>query len=615
MKDNNKHKEYILRNKIKEYVHKQIEFELNTYHNKFCEDIGFLLYYPLYYFEHDLYNNISKVIQEYVRTSSKEGTNNGILTNLIIPSIQVDKMKNLKAISWFIQEMKNRGYKKARRFKFDDFKLESFDMIYESILAAYRDYEICCNIHKFNDIAGYRFIEESLNEYLMIKQNVVDNHSKELIYFYGLYDKEFDKEKEVILKVENYIFKKYNIVFDMISGKKRNYKEKYQTIQKLDKKVDMDLYKFCVDRVKLDLLKLTKDFKSEIVEDNEEFAQFIGYFYYLSRVNILSCNTKELLLDDYKKDILVKVDYYKLIDNIGKITGISIEKIKKYIKYYTFDDKVNRYGTLREFPLIRYKNRLIFMPSTFILNDYQFSVTDGHNLKSIDIINKKDTISTTIEDNIEKEVSKYDNIIIAKSKKYNIESTKRKNGQDLKSDIDIALYDKLSNNILIIECKWKENFYRYSEYYPNIIDGLKKAFSEQLDKHKEFIELDYNNINYIFDYHPDVVKSKGKITINYLFIDKRIQYHYKDKHMLSIYLFLYLVSQYCSNNKFFLDQLVAKINTFNTQVSDEVLVDKKILKIEDLLIMHNALNLNYEFDITIYDEFDEEWMDEEFGNV
>lgn len=610
IKDNNKEIEYSVRKKIKDHVLQKIDTTLNNYHERYKDDIGFLLYYPLYYFEFDLLNSINISIENYVKTHAPNSHDENLLMNYIVPVIQLKKMKNLNAITWFIKEMRKRGYENTKKFIFDYYEFEHFKIIYNSILDAYDDYENSIDLLKLRNIAGFKLVRESESTYTLIKPNIIDNYYKDPIYFYGLYDDDFEEEKVKISKSTDYLNETYNVIYEMICGPKENWKKVYKTVNELAENIDKYLYGLCIERVEVDVDKLSEEFKSQVIYDAKELKLFLGYLYYLSRVTLHRCNMQHSLMDDYRKNLILKYNYYDLIKQIEYVTSISRERVKLYLEYFTLPGNEIKNGTLVEFPIIRYKNRVLFLPSTFILNDFQFTITNGHYFKNINVIRKDETISNTLEDSIEKKIRRYSNVVISTRKNYNVESVKTKNGKDLKSDIDVAIYDKISNQILIIECKWKENVYIYKENYINILDCLNKVYENQLDKHKEFIELDASNIDFIFDYNVDVMNRKENTKINYLFVDKRIQYHKDDRHALSVYLFLYLVSEYSNGNILHLDKLVNKINSLNTSISYEKLCDANLLSIDDLKIKHNAFNLEYKFDISFYGddyEFEEDY--------
>ena len=157
------------------------------------------------------------------------------------------------------------------------------------------------------------------------------------------------------------------------------------------------------------------------------------------------------------------------------------------------------------------------------MNDFQFSIVNGHYYKGIRFENKDETVSQSIIDYIVNHVNKYSNILYNTNYVYSVPNETFK-GKPLNSDIDVAIYDKIGKKLLIIECKWKENVYQNRENYIRIEDAFKKIYDNQLEKHQTYLERDINRLNELFENQIDFTR-EGDVDILYLFVDKRIQYH------------------------------------------------------------------------------------------
>ena len=201
-----------------------------------------------------------------------------------------------------------------------------------------------------------------------------------------------------------------------------------------------------------------------------------------------------------------------------------------------------------------------------MLNDFQFSIVNGHYHKNIRFVNKDETVSQSIVDYIVKSAAKFSNIIYSAEHKYSV-ATETFNGKPLVSDIDVALYDKDHKKLLIIECKWKENVYDVRENYVNIEDAFKKIFDKQLDKHKYYLDGDKKRLNSLFDGRIDFTSQKD-VDILYLFVDKRIQYHdnKNNRHAMSIFMLSYLFEQHSENGQLDLGAVFDEIRDMESEL-------------------------------------------------
>lgn len=109
-----------------------------------------------------------------------------------------------------------------------------------------------------------------------------------------------------------------------------------------------------------------------------------------------------------------------------------------------------------EFPLFEIEDNIITIPSLFIVNDWQFTVINGHYAKEKVIKNREKTLSIVTEGRIEETLKNVTNIAVSKTWPYSYTDN---DGKIQCSDIDFAIYDKIRNVILVIEAKWIDKHY------------------------------------------------------------------------------------------------------------------------------------------------------------
>lgn len=211
----------------------------------------------------------------------------------------------------------------------------------------------------------------------------------------------------------------------------------------------------------------------------------------------------------------------------------------------------------------RYNYHKLQVVSTLV-NDWQFTIINGHYLKNIIISNREKTISTVTEERIEKALLGVTNVAVAKTVPY---SFKDELGNELNSDIDYAIYDFTHNKVLIIEAKWIDKHYKdeIDKIYGKIFQTLNSIYTKQIDKHKKFLQKQ-ENIDFLFS--NDKNYKKGLLTpeIYYLAVDKRNQMHIGERHMVSEYMLIYFIHKYVSENQIDLEAMWKEINGLHTKV-------------------------------------------------
>ena len=162
----------------------------------------------------------------------------------------------------------------------------------------------------------------------------------------------------------------------------------------------------------------------------------------------------------------------------------------------------------------------------------------------MDFYEKSETVSQSIVDYIVNHGQKFKNLLIRFNYVYDDPLNKYK-GKDLKSDIDVAIYDRITKKLLILECKWKENLYLNRDDYLKIEDAIKKIYSKQLEKHQFYLSLGKDRISKIF-YDKVNFEAIDDLDVLYLFVDKRIQFHdnKNNQHALPIFVLAHLFEKY-----------------------------------------------------------------------
>lgn len=180
--------------------------------------------------------------------------------------------------------------------------------------------------------------------------------------------------------------------------------------------IDTKYFELCKKRVMSDLNKISSsslrslddNTNKVIIGSKDELATFLALLYYLSRL----CMQKYMLASSTMVGELEYVCQYDLVKilALGRQIGISRDSVMSYIDYFSMDVNVTS-GNFTEFPLLKFKNKIIWIPSSIVLNDFQFSIVNGHYYKGIRFENKDETVSQSIIDYIVNHVNKYSNIL------------------------------------------------------------------------------------------------------------------------------------------------------------------------------------------------------------
>lgn len=530
-----KQKEYDLRQYISIIVINEVEVQLLKYCEKYKEHIGFLLYYPL------------------IKLEKRFCESDPYFKNAIL---------DRKIISWFIRKMMYFGIKSNLSFAFDEDEYREFEIKYKEIKKLFFDIEFAISVKDMKSIGRIQVTEIDSGRYLLLTPVIINNNNSDTIYYYGLHDPERSrKEQECVQSLNQYIIEKYEIVRRKFTGFCVNYPV-YNKFIKINRIIDKELLNLCINRVNLDIDKMGNKVRSEVIDEQEELKKFIGLLFYLSRIRQTIYFAADITNTCNLYDPIISLNKSWLINKMNRELYVSEDATNKYIDYFKIDCDYE--GQLTEFPLIEYDDKIIIIPSSIMLNDWHFSIVNGHYFKKKTFYNREDTISISIVNDIIGKIKLYKNIVFCSNAYYEFTDSDEKFKN---SDIDIGIYDPKLNSLLIIECKWKDNVFLPSENYITIEDAVRKIYSNQLDKHKEYLELSKENINYVFNNNSAVVSQEAMPIIYYICVEKRIEYHMGDKHMISIYHLLQLFESHEKGDMLDLGGLLESLLSLRTSVS------------------------------------------------
>ena len=527
--------EYDLRTEFSTYIKANVETYLDKFSQNYKNKIGYFIQYPLILLE----SLFESAYPEYYR-------------------INTDR----HILSWFILEMKNRLPDCSPVFVYDVEDYNDFKGQYSNIKKVYSDLQYSLQLSDMFSISKIALLKNDLE--LSFKKPILsDEYADVGVYYLGLDDKKnFNEESEAVQKVVEYLhnyypyFKKIRVHPFLLPEKKY-----LSQLKGLTSNFDIRLLELCFERVKQDTKKLGGNIKSQLIENYETLNKILGILFYLGQVTLYRYKAFDAHHRFNLEDTLITFDYEWLINKIEGLTLIPSVIIERYINYFVLDSG----GTLTEFPLIKYQGKIHFVPSSTVLNDWQFSLVNGHYFRNIIFTNRDTTISSSIINELIKNVQMHSNIRFIHEKYYEFGT----NGEKDNSDIDFAIYDIESNELLVIECKWKDNVYLPSEDFVKITRTINEIYNKQLDKHKAFLEMSKGNIDLIFNKDPDVVKLSEKVSITYIALDKRVQFHLGGKHLLPIYTMMHLLEKFSNGKKLYLRELINEIGTLKTNVCYE----------------------------------------------
>lgn len=443
--------------------------------------------------------------------------------------------------------------------KFNTPGFRKFMQSYEKeLVPLYQNYRFSREINDINPFSKPRLVRVADNRYKLTTSLVSDVYMEEQFYFEGVDEPEqTGKEKKQVLDLHLKFWNK------IILGQAH--------IKEFQHNVDKWLYQDCIEIVEKDLNKWNSNVKSVIFDNPAQLAKVIAFFYYQAMIKEICIRIDMQYEEDFinnGKNCIITLDKEESIENIVAISGIPEKKVRIIVEYLINDGRMN----LLEFPLFEVDDKIVTIPSAIIVNDWQFTIVNGHYIKGIPIKNRERTISTVTEGRIERTLQGVENIAVAKTKPYSFID---KDGETQCSDIDYAIYDMEHNIILIIEAKWIDKHYKdeIDKRYGMILQTLNDVYTKQISKHRIYLSKK-DNIDILFAEDQRYIRNTEKPEIYYLAIDKRNQMHIDDRHMVSEYMLIYFLKKYINNNRLDLGELWNEIGKLRTKVEYITISDK-----------------------------------------
>ena len=555
-----KQDEYDIRQTVHGFISNEISNSENEYFRKHENNIGFLMYYPLI-----------KIEKRFIESD---------------PNFALVEKERI-AIGWFIRKMLSRITNTNLVFTYKQNEFNEFENNYPLILNLYMDFQLSKLVLDMRSIS--KMVIEVNNDLIVFKSPIVeDEYEKEHIYFWRLGEEQAaEYEEEQGQKVVNHLISNYSCFKIGPFNKFIPHRPGMQATKRLHIDIDTNLLDLSINRVGTDLRKLGESVKSPVIDCIQSLKKIVGFLYYLGHTLHYQLQANMVLgLQSNFNQIIVQVQKEWLIKKIHTATGLLSKSIERYLDYFTLNP--NFEGGLAEFPLVTYGDLIVFPPVNVMLNDWHITLVNGHYYKDIKFHKRDETIAKNIINGIIDKAMPFENITCCSNKYYEFFNDK---GIKQNSDIDVALYDELSNTILIIECKWKENIYLDRENYINLEDALNKIYSKQLLKHKEFLD---NYCSNIIDYLFSKDHNQSVLNIFYIAVDKRSQLHTEEKHMLSLNILLKMIDDFSDNNTLNLDGLINDINSLKTIVNYQI-ISSQVNEIiyQNKTVIVSGLSLNY----------------------
>jgi len=472
------------------------------------------------------------------------------LGSLSQPPENIDNLFRRCVASYVYSKAKESG-KNIYLRKFNTPGLRKYIKAHENeLIPLYQNYRFSREINDINPFSQPRLVQESEHKYKLTTSLVSDVYNEEQFYFNGIDDLQSSElEKKQVLNLHSKFWDK------IVLGQSK--------IENLQNTVDQDLYQECIKIIEKDLDKWDSKVRSSVFDNPKQIAKVISFFYYhamLKSICIRIGMEYEQDLINIGKDCIIMFEKKKCLKDIADISCISYSKVSTIVDYLINDGRMN----LLEFPLFEVEDKIITIPSAILVNDWQFTIINGHYIKNIQIINREKTISTVTEGRLNKLLQEVSNISVAKTKPYSFID---EDGINQCSDIDYAIYDMTRNLLLIVEAKWIDKHYKdeIDKRYGMILKTLNDIYAKQIMKHKIYLSHKIN-IDILFEDDSRYNKNMEKPEIYYLAVDKRNQMHIAEKHMVSEYMLIYFLKKNIKDNQLNLGDMCKEIRSLETKV-------------------------------------------------
>lgn len=434
--------------------------------------------------------------------------------------------------------------------KFNVFGFKKYIKEYEKTLyPLFQDYRFSREINDINPVSKARLTTVGECRYQLTTSLVTDKYQEEDFYFYGVDDAEKNRKE---LEQTQELHKKFWQKIIIQQG----------LIKELEQSIDKTLYDDCIKIVEKDINKWNSKVRSKVFDNPRQLALVIAFFYYYAMIRSICVRIVTLENEEYidnADECIMEFEKEKCIQDISLISNIREKKVRDIVEYFINRGNVN----LLEFPLFEIENKLITIPSLILVNDWQFTVINGHYAKNITISNRQKTISVVTEGRIEEVMETVKNVAIAKTVPYNFED---QNGTLNDCEIDFAIWDKNRNAVLVIEAKWIDKHYgdEIDKRYGKIFDTLNGIYTKQISKHKIFLS-ELSNINFLFKDDDRYIQCKVMPEVYYLAVDKRNQMHLGDRHMVSEFMLIYFLKKHIHADEFNLSSFWSEISELQTK--------------------------------------------------
>lgn len=512
--------EYDLRKQIGDHVSERVESALDRYWNKFSSKVGFLFQYPL--------NALEESFQRL------QGGPEGVWDR--------------EVVSWFLKQMMLRG-SFPQQFEFDPQEFSEFkDTLYPKLSNLYRDTQFIEQLQLMRSVNKIQIREEGPDLYSLHRPMIMDSYDSEKLYYLGLDDEsQINLEVQARTKVNAYFTKKLEL----------ERKAFIRRLNGLTTNVDKELLNISINSIALDIEKAGSKFNSSVFGNAQQTIKIVSLLHYFSVVQFYKNLHNGFQNSKDPHNRLVTLDYSWLLKKITKETRVEPTAVAEVIDYFLLNPSYK--GTLAEFPLVRNNNSIVFIPSSFMLNDWHFSLINGHYYKEKLLIRRNESVSESIVNRIADKAGEFTNIEVIKNKAYSFTH----GSTSINSEIDIALFDKDSGTLLVIECKWKENVYDLGPKYKELEDAVNKIYKNQLDRHHLYLT---SNPQHVSDLFNQQVSSHQIINQEFIIVDKRVQYHTESQHMVSLYILLAVFREFEKGSQLPLDKIVQRIASLRTEV-------------------------------------------------
>lgn len=417
---------------------------------------------------------------------------------------------------------------------------------YNTIQKMASDTRTLFEIHDSNSYAKSKIERVSENKYKLITSLVTNKYKAESIYFYGLNNLSDTQEINLFIRKQiNKFASKYNKSPQM-----------FEKLRRLHIDIDNEMLDYASILIDKDLDKLGNNLISQKLGSIRTFRNVLILLYYLAFVTKLQ--TLHNIENNNLEKLLLVVDKDWLIHEVNKLFKSSIKSISDVVNYLLNENSSN----ILEFPLHEVNGKIITAPSLIMVNDWQFTLVNGHYIKDIQFKNRISTISITTQNELIKKLNEYNNIAFDYGQNYNYINEQKKK---INGEIDFIIYDKISKQSLIIETKWKENHYEneIDIRHVKVQDTLNKIYKKQLNKHSQYLTTK-ERFESLFRRNALTIETLPNIT--YIAVDKRDQLHIDGKHMITEYMLIFFINKNTNGDVLDLNNLIKEIGTLTTKV-------------------------------------------------